>query len=195
MHGLGLSMGGQGFGYAEFTALGGQSPEEAVRINGAGRASKDGPSWDGGGGERKTRATSGHARIDFLVRKTSSRTAKPAVYASEESTMLLRNALLLSTALAISARVSQAQMTVVNGASFDAAGPLAGARLICNNGRPRPVRSDRHSELDRARPACDYLGRVLDHGERNAGHDALRLAGSNQLHRAPQPGTGRCKCC
>ena len=31
MHGLGLSMGGQGFGYAEFTALGGQSPEEAVR--------------------------------------------------------------------------------------------------------------------------------------------------------------------
>lgn len=39
--------------------------------------------------------------------------------------MLLRNALLLSTALAISAGVSQAQMTVVNGASFDSGGPLA----------------------------------------------------------------------
>ncbi len=39
--------------------------------------------------------------------------------------MLVRNALLIFVALAISAGVSQAQMTVVNGASFDAAGPLA----------------------------------------------------------------------
>lgn len=55
MHGPGLSMGGPRSGMDGMRGSWGQmSPGGGARINGAGRASKNGPSWDGGGGERKT---------------------------------------------------------------------------------------------------------------------------------------------
>ena len=60
MHSPGLSMGGPRPGIDGMRGSSGQmSRGGGARIDGTGRASKDGPSWDGGGGERKTRQRQG----------------------------------------------------------------------------------------------------------------------------------------